>query len=51
MTEITDKSVAFPEAVKRFVLEWGNLGDRWGRKPLGESDSCVVVRIEEAAGG
>ena len=30
MTETTDTSVALPEAVKRFVLEWGNLGDRWG---------------------
>ena len=30
MTEITDSNVILPEAVKRFVLEWGNLGDRWG---------------------
>jgi DNA-binding transcriptional regulator GbsR (MarR family) len=30
MTEITDTNAALPEAVKRFVLEWGNLGDRWG---------------------
>jgi DNA-binding transcriptional regulator GbsR (MarR family) len=30
MTEITDTNVVLPEAVKRFVLEWGNLGDRWG---------------------
>jgi DNA-binding transcriptional regulator GbsR (MarR family) len=30
MTEITDVKVALPEVVKRFVLEWGNLGERWG---------------------
>jgi DNA-binding transcriptional regulator GbsR (MarR family) len=30
MTELTDSNVILPEAVKRFVLEWGNLGDRWG---------------------
>jgi DNA-binding transcriptional regulator GbsR (MarR family) len=30
MTEITDTSDALPEAVRRFVLEWGNLGERWG---------------------
>lgn len=30
MTEITDVNVIFPEVVKRFVLEWGNLGERWG---------------------
>jgi DNA-binding transcriptional regulator GbsR (MarR family) len=30
MTEITDTNDAMPEAVKRFVLEWGNLGERWG---------------------
>jgi DNA-binding transcriptional regulator GbsR (MarR family) len=30
MTEITDTTDALPEAVKRFVLEWGNLGERWG---------------------
>ena len=30
MTEITDINVIFPEVVKRFVLEWGNLGERWG---------------------
>jgi DNA-binding transcriptional regulator GbsR (MarR family) len=30
MTEITDTNIVLPEAVKRFVLEWGNLGDRWG---------------------
>ena len=29
----------------------GKLRGPLGRKPLGESDSCVVVRIEEAAGG
>src|SRR5258708_39970961 len=30
MTEMTDVSIILPEAVKRFVLEWGNLGERWG---------------------
>ena len=30
MTEITDANVILPEVVKRFVLEWGNLGERWG---------------------
>jgi DNA-binding transcriptional regulator GbsR (MarR family) len=30
MTEITDTGDILPEAVRRFVLEWGNLGERWG---------------------
>ena len=30
MTEITDASDTLPDAVRRFVLEWGNLGERWG---------------------
>src|ERR1700735_2768618 len=30
MTEITDMHDTLPEAVRRFVLEWGNLGERWG---------------------
>jgi len=30
MTEITDTNVNLSEVVKRFVLEWGNLGERWG---------------------
>ena len=30
MTEITDIDDILPEAVRRFVLEWGNLGERWG---------------------
>lgn len=30
MTEITDTIDFLPEAVRRFVLEWGNLGERWG---------------------
>jgi DNA-binding transcriptional regulator GbsR (MarR family) len=29
MTELTDDD-GMPEAVRRFVLEWGNLGERWG---------------------
>ena len=30
MTEFTDIKGDLPEAVRRFVLEWGNLGERWG---------------------
>jgi DNA-binding transcriptional regulator GbsR (MarR family) len=30
MPEITDVSDTLPDAVRRFVLEWGNLGERWG---------------------
>ena len=30
MTEITDTKDKIPEAVRRFVLLWGNLGERWG---------------------
>jgi len=30
MTEIADIRDILPEAVRRFVLEWGNLGERWG---------------------
>jgi DNA-binding transcriptional regulator GbsR (MarR family) len=30
MTEITEASNTLPDAVRRFVLEWGNLGERWG---------------------
>jgi DNA-binding transcriptional regulator GbsR (MarR family) len=30
MTEMTDAKDTLPEAVRRFVLEWGNLGERWG---------------------
>jgi len=30
MTELTDIKNSVPEAVRRFVLEWGNLGERWG---------------------
>jgi DNA-binding transcriptional regulator GbsR (MarR family) len=30
MTEITDIKDRVPDAVQRFVLEWGNLGERWG---------------------
>ena len=33
MTEITDITGLpgnVPDAVRRFVLEWGNLGERWG---------------------
>jgi DNA-binding transcriptional regulator GbsR (MarR family) len=30
MTETTDKTVSFPEPLRQFVLQWGNLGERWG---------------------
>jgi len=30
MTEITANLDELPPAVKQFVLEWGNLGERWG---------------------
>jgi DNA-binding transcriptional regulator GbsR (MarR family) len=30
MTEITDMPDTMPDAVRRFILEWGNLGERWG---------------------
>src|SRR5580700_224104 len=30
MTEITDIQDSIPETVRRFVLEWGNIGERWG---------------------
>src|SRR6202042_520684 len=30
MTETTDMQGTLPETVRRFVLEWGNLGERWG---------------------
>ncbi len=30
MTEITESPGKLPEAVQQFVLQWGNLGERWG---------------------
>ena len=30
MTEITDTKDKVPATVRRFILEWGNLGERWG---------------------
>jgi DNA-binding transcriptional regulator GbsR (MarR family) len=30
MTEITDIKDSIPKPVRTFVLEWGNLGERWG---------------------
>jgi DNA-binding transcriptional regulator GbsR (MarR family) len=30
MTEITDIKDTIPKPVRTFVLEWGNLGERWG---------------------
>jgi DNA-binding transcriptional regulator GbsR (MarR family) len=30
MTEITEESVELAGPIRRFVLHWGNMGDRWG---------------------
>jgi DNA-binding transcriptional regulator GbsR (MarR family) len=30
MTELTETRQTLPESVHRFVLQWGNLGERWG---------------------
>jgi DNA-binding transcriptional regulator GbsR (MarR family) len=30
MPEVTELKSDLPKAVRRFVLEWGNLGERWG---------------------
>src|SRR5215475_593030 len=30
MTEITEQADKIPEAVRQFILNWGNLGERWG---------------------
>src|SRR4029453_10404303 len=30
MTEVPEQYVALPRSVQDFVLQWGNLGDRWG---------------------
>jgi DNA-binding transcriptional regulator GbsR (MarR family) len=30
MTEITDHKDSLPGATRQFILEWGNLGERWG---------------------
>jgi DNA-binding transcriptional regulator GbsR (MarR family) len=30
MTEITDRTGDLPKAIERFVLQWGDLGGRWG---------------------
>ena len=30
MTEITRTLADLPEPIRRFVLHWGNMGDRWG---------------------
>jgi DNA-binding transcriptional regulator GbsR (MarR family) len=30
MTEVTDTEDSVPLPVRQFVLEWGNLGERWG---------------------
>jgi len=30
MTEITETTQVLPEPVRQFVLQWGNLGERWG---------------------
>ncbi|MEQ1712087.1 MAG: MarR family transcriptional regulator [Hyphomicrobium sp.] len=30
MTEITDKTGSLPPSIERFVLHWGEMGDKWG---------------------
>lgn len=30
MTETTEAKVSLPDAIRRFVLHWGNMGDSWG---------------------
>jgi DNA-binding transcriptional regulator GbsR (MarR family) len=30
MTERTESTVGLPDPIRRFVLHWGNMGDRWG---------------------
>lgn len=30
MTEITEAKDSLPDPIRRFVLHWGNMGDRWG---------------------
>ena len=60
MTEITDIKNGLPEAVRQFVLEWGNLGERWGvnrsvsqihallyasQRPLAAEDIAVTLGI------
>ena len=30
MSETTDISVELPDPLRQFVLQWGNLGERWG---------------------
>jgi DNA-binding transcriptional regulator GbsR (MarR family) len=30
MTELTDKPAKLPGPIQQFVLQWGNLGERWG---------------------
>jgi DNA-binding transcriptional regulator GbsR (MarR family) len=30
MTEITEKTVKLPDAVERFILQWGDMGSQWG---------------------
>jgi DNA-binding transcriptional regulator GbsR (MarR family) len=30
MTETTDFKDTIPDAVRQFILQWGNLGERWG---------------------
>src|ERR1700722_16472921 len=59
MTEITGIET-LPDAVRRFVLEWGNLGERWGvnrsvsqihallyasKPPLGAEDIADILGI------
>ncbi len=60
MTEITDIKDGLPEATRQFILEWGNLGERWGlnrsvsqvhallyasRKPLAAEDIAEALGL------
>jgi DNA-binding transcriptional regulator GbsR (MarR family) len=60
MTEITDIEDSLPEATRQFILEWGNLGERWGlnrsvsqvhallyasRKPLAAEDIADALGL------
>jgi DNA-binding transcriptional regulator GbsR (MarR family) len=60
MTEISDNTGELPDSVKRFVLLWGNLGERWGvnrsvsqihallyasKEPLAAEDIADVLSI------
>ena len=60
MTETTDLANALPDVLRQFVLQWGNLGERWGvnrsvsqihallyvsERPLTAEDIAVTLEI------